>query len=165
MRPARGRVWAHRGQRGRARRGRRHGPALHRGQGRPDVRRGPRARAARQGQPGAHPHGVRALRAPGLGYSVEHLLPENGSDLAKMLVGTEGTLVTILEATVALVPMPSAPTLVVLAYEDMPTAADDVPALLSLGPLAVEGLDARLVDVVRRARARTRSRAAAGAGG
>ncbi|MET4224350.1 FAD/FMN-containing dehydrogenase/Fe-S oxidoreductase [Oerskovia enterophila] len=86
------------------------------------------------------------------GYSVEHLLPENGSDLAKMLVGTEGTLVTILEATVALVPMPSAPTLVVLAYEDMPTAADDVPALLSLGPLAVEGLDARLVDVVRRAK-------------
>ncbi len=83
------------------------------------------------------------------GYSLEHLLPENGSDLAKMLVGTEGTLVTVLEAEVRLVQIPSQPTLVVLGYCDMPSAADDVPALLGLEPLAVEGLDARLVDVVR----------------
>ncbi|ROS78846.1 FAD/FMN-containing dehydrogenase [Cellulomonas sp. PhB143] len=86
------------------------------------------------------------------GYSLEHLLPENGSDLAKALVGTEGTAVTVLEATVALVPVPSRPTLVVLGYPDMPAAADDVPALLPLGALAIEGLDARLVDVVRRAK-------------
>lgn len=85
------------------------------------------------------------------GYSLEHLLPENGSDLAKALVGTEGTLVTVLGATLTLVPVPSAPTLVVLGYPDMPAAADDVPALLAHGPLAIEGLDARLVDVVRRA--------------
>ncbi len=85
------------------------------------------------------------------GYSLEHLLPENGSDLAKALVGTEGTLVTVLGATLRLVPTPGAPTLVVLGYDDMPSAADDVPALLAHDPLAVEGLDARLVDVVRRA--------------
>lgn len=86
------------------------------------------------------------------GYSLEHLLPENGSDLAKALVGTEGTLVTVLGATVRLVPVPSKPTLVVLGYPDMPSAADDVPTFLGLSPLAVEGLDARLVDVVRRAK-------------
>lgn len=86
------------------------------------------------------------------GYSLEHLLPEHGSDLAKALVGTEGTAVTILEATVRLVPMAAAPVLVCLGYPDMATAADDVPALLSLAPLAIEGLDARLVDVVRRAK-------------
>jgi len=86
------------------------------------------------------------------GYSLEHLLPENGSDLAKALVGTEGTLVTVLGATVRLVPVPSKPTLVVLGYPDMPSAADDVPTFLDLDPLAVEGLDARLVDVVRRAK-------------
>ncbi|WP_125776423.1 FAD-binding and (Fe-S)-binding domain-containing protein [Antribacter gilvus] len=85
------------------------------------------------------------------GYSLEHLLPENGSDLAKALVGTEGTVVTVLEATLRLVPTPGAPTLVVLGYPDMATAADDVPALLEHQPLAIEGLDARLVDVVRRA--------------
>ncbi|PFG44430.1 FAD/FMN-containing dehydrogenase [Isoptericola jiangsuensis] len=86
------------------------------------------------------------------GYSLEHLLPENGSDLAKMLVGTEGTLVTLLGATLELVPVPKAPTLVVLGYADMPSAADDVPVLLRHDPLAIEGLDARLVDVVRRAK-------------
>lgn len=92
------------------------------------------------------------------GYSLEHLLPENGSDLAKALVGTEGTCVTVLGATLRLVPLPQKPTLVVLGYPDMPSAADDVPALLAVGsqaagdaPLAIEGLDARLVDVVRKA--------------
>ncbi|MFC8731360.1 FAD-binding and (Fe-S)-binding domain-containing protein [Luteimicrobium sp. NPDC057192] len=86
------------------------------------------------------------------GYSLEHLLPERGSDLAKMLVGTEGTLVTVLGATVNLVPVAGAPTLVVLGYPDMAEAADAVPALLEHHPLAIEGLDARLVDVVRRAK-------------
>jgi FAD/FMN-containing dehydrogenase/Fe-S oxidoreductase len=86
------------------------------------------------------------------GYSLEHLLPENGSDLAKALVGTEGTCVTVLGATLRMVAVPSAPTLVVLGYADMPSAADDVPHLLGHGPLAIEGLDARLVDVVRRAK-------------
>ena len=38
----------------------------------------------------------------------------------------------------------------VLGYEDMPAAADDVPALLAYNPLAVEGVDAHLVEVVRR---------------
>jgi FAD/FMN-containing dehydrogenase/Fe-S oxidoreductase len=84
------------------------------------------------------------------GYSLEHLLPEKGADLAKALVGTEGTVVTLLGATVRLVPIAAAPVLVVLGYPDMATAADAVPALLTHRPLAIEGMDARLVDVVRR---------------
>jgi FAD/FMN-containing dehydrogenase/Fe-S oxidoreductase len=83
------------------------------------------------------------------GYSLEHLLPENGGHLARALVGTEGTLVTVLGATVDLVPLAPAPVLVALGYPDMPAAADAVPTLLARRPLAVEGLDARLVDVVR----------------
>jgi FAD/FMN-containing dehydrogenase/Fe-S oxidoreductase len=86
------------------------------------------------------------------GYSLEHLLPERGADLAKALVGTEGTVVTVLEATVDLVEVAGAQVLVVLGYPDMATAADAVPALLPHRPLAVEGIDARLVDVVRRHR-------------
>ena len=86
------------------------------------------------------------------GYALEHLLPERGTDLAKALVGTEGTVTTLLEATVRLVPMTAAPVLVVLGYPDMPSAADAVPALLAHGPIAIEGMDARLVDVVRRVR-------------
>lgn len=86
------------------------------------------------------------------GYSLEHLLPEKGTDLAKALVGTEGTVATLLGATVRLVPVAAAPVLVVLGYPDMPTAADAVPALLAHAPLAIEGMDSRLVDVVRRVR-------------
>lgn len=83
------------------------------------------------------------------GYSMEHLLPEGGRDLAKFLVGTEGSLVTILEAEVDLVPIADSPVLLALGYPDMPSAADAVPALLAHSPLAIEGLDAALVDVVR----------------
>jgi len=86
------------------------------------------------------------------GYSLEHLLPEHGGDVAKALVGTEGTVATVLEATVALVPFSQAPVLVVLGYQDMASAADAVPALLVHRPLAMEGLDARLVEVVRKHR-------------
>ncbi len=83
------------------------------------------------------------------GYSMEHLLPENGVDLAKFLVGTEGTLGVVLGATVRLVESPPAVALAVLGYADMPSAADAVPALLPHRPVAIEGLDARLVGVVR----------------
>ncbi|TDD94805.1 FAD-binding and (Fe-S)-binding domain-containing protein, partial [Jiangella asiatica] len=86
------------------------------------------------------------------GYALHHLLPERGADLAKALTGTEGTCGTLLGARVRLVPIAPARALVVLGYPDMATAADAVPALLAHQPLAVEGLDARLVDVVRRHR-------------
>ena len=83
------------------------------------------------------------------GYSLEHLTPEGGRNLAAMLTGTEGTLVLILSITVRLVPLPDAPVLAALGYRSMIEAADDVPALLAHSPLAVEGMDRRLVDVVR----------------
>ncbi len=83
------------------------------------------------------------------GYSLEHLLPENGRNLTRALVGSEGTLGIVTEATVRLVRISPARMLVVLGYPDMPSAADAVPAVLAHSPLAVEGLDARLVDVVR----------------
>jgi FAD/FMN-containing dehydrogenase/Fe-S oxidoreductase len=82
------------------------------------------------------------------GYSLEHLLPENGRDLAKALVGTEGTCAVVLGATVRLVEVPHDPVLVVLGYPDMAGAADAVPALLPHRPNAIEGMDARLVEVV-----------------
>ncbi|WP_216093986.1 FAD-binding oxidoreductase, partial [Jiangella alba] len=86
------------------------------------------------------------------GYSLEHLLPEHGHDLAKALVGTEGTCGIVLKATVRLVETPPSPVLVVLGYPDMASAADAVPALLTHRPLAMEGLDLRIVETVRRGR-------------
>ncbi|MEO9238805.1 MAG: FAD-linked oxidase C-terminal domain-containing protein, partial [Jatrophihabitantaceae bacterium] len=83
------------------------------------------------------------------GYSAEHLLPEQGGQLARFLAGTEGTLAIVTEAQVRLVEQPPFTALAVLAYPDMPSAADAVPALLPLKPLALEGMDARLVEVLR----------------
>jgi len=83
------------------------------------------------------------------GYSLEHLLPENGMDVAKFLSGTEGTLALTLGATVRLVAAPRATALAVLGYPDMAAAAEAVPALLPHLPVALEGLDSRMVDVVR----------------
>jgi FAD/FMN-containing dehydrogenase/Fe-S oxidoreductase len=82
------------------------------------------------------------------GYALEHLLPERGFDVARALVGTEGTLAVVLGATVRLVRTPPATVLVTLGYVDMATAADAVPGLLAYSPIAVEGLDRRIVDVL-----------------
>lgn len=83
------------------------------------------------------------------GYSLEHLLPENGFHVGKFLSGTEGTLALTLQATVRLVRAPRATALAVLGYPDMATAAEAVPGLVPHAPVALEGLDSRLVDVVR----------------
>ncbi|MFP5346650.1 MAG: FAD-binding and (Fe-S)-binding domain-containing protein [Actinomycetes bacterium] len=86
------------------------------------------------------------------GYSLEHLLPENGFDVAKALVGTEGTLALTLAARVNLVQDSPVRLLVALGYPSMAEAADAVPAVLPHRPVACEGLDARIVDVVRERR-------------
>jgi len=83
------------------------------------------------------------------GYALEHLLPERGADAARFLVGSEGTLATVLRAAVRLVREPAATTLVALGYPTMADAADAVPAVLAHAPVACEGLDRRIVDVVR----------------
>ncbi|OLR94085.1 FAD-binding oxidoreductase [Actinokineospora bangkokensis] len=82
------------------------------------------------------------------GYALDALLPERGFDAARSLVGSEGTLGIVLEAVVRLAEAPRARALAVLGYPDMPTAADATQAMVALGPLAVEGMDRRLVDVV-----------------
>jgi FAD/FMN-containing dehydrogenase/Fe-S oxidoreductase len=82
------------------------------------------------------------------GYSLEHLLPENGAHVARFLAGSEGTLATILEATVHLVDVPAARLMGVFAYTDMASAADAVVPMLAHKPQAIEGLDARLVERV-----------------
>ncbi|MCP2320393.1 FAD/FMN-containing dehydrogenase [Nocardia amikacinitolerans] len=83
------------------------------------------------------------------GYGLEHLLPERGSAVAKSFVGSEGTCGLLLDAEVELVELPRATVLTVLGYPDIATAADDVAAVMACAPIAVEGIDARLVDVVR----------------
>ncbi len=88
------------------------------------------------------------------GYGLEHLLTDR-PDAARALVGSEGTLGLVVEATVGLVPSPPVTRLVVLGYPDMPAAGDAVPDLLAHRPVAVEGLDRRITDAVRQRRGPT----------
>ncbi|MTD52743.1 FAD-binding and (Fe-S)-binding domain-containing protein [Amycolatopsis pithecellobii] len=75
------------------------------------------------------------------GYGLEHLLPENGFNVARALVGSEGTCVTVLEATVGLVDLPRHRVLAVFGFGSDIDAADAVPAILARNPLTVEGID------------------------
>lgn len=86
------------------------------------------------------------------GYALEHLLPENGFDVLRLLVGSEGTLGIVTRATVNLVRDPAHRVLVALGYDDIAAAGDDAKAVLSFRPTACEGIDSRLVDVVRERR-------------
>ncbi|MEO3930623.1 FAD-binding and (Fe-S)-binding domain-containing protein [Micromonosporaceae bacterium B7E4] len=86
------------------------------------------------------------------GYQLHHLLPENGFDVAKALVGSEGTLALVVGATLALVPPPAARLLVALGYNDVIDAAADVPAILDAAPAALEGMDESIVAAMRERR-------------
>ena len=80
------------------------------------------------------------------GYNLDDLLPEKGFHVARALVGTESTCVTVLEATVHLIDNPPARSLLVLGYEDKYRAADDVMRVLEHRPNGLEGVDHRLVE-------------------
>ncbi len=87
------------------------------------------------------------------GYNLDELLPEKGFNVARALVGSEGTLAMILEATVRLVPSPPSRSLLVLGYPTVFEAADHVPDILEFGPTGLEGMDSRLVaDMVAKGR-------------
>ncbi|HKB53804.1 MAG TPA: FAD-binding and (Fe-S)-binding domain-containing protein [Ramlibacter sp.] len=84
------------------------------------------------------------------GYNFPALLPESGFDLAKALVGSEGTCVVVLEAKLRLVPEPKVHSLLVLGYESVYEAGDHVTEVMQAGPIALEGMDDRLVSDMKR---------------
>ena len=84
------------------------------------------------------------------GYNLNFLLPENGFHVARSLVGSEGTCVTMLEATCRLVESPPERVLVVIAYPDIFQAADHVPDVMAHKPIGLEGIDDLLAEYTRR---------------
>ena len=83
------------------------------------------------------------------GYNLNHLLPENGFHVARALVGSEGTCVTILEATCRLVKSPPERVLLVIAFPDIYQCADHVPEIMTHKPIGLEGFDDLLVGYTR----------------
>jgi FAD/FMN-containing dehydrogenase/Fe-S oxidoreductase len=83
------------------------------------------------------------------GYeNLDELLPEKGLNVARALVGTESTCVTVLHATLNLLPSPRHRVLAIVGFKDVFAAADAVPHALSFGPIGLEGIDQMLVDFV-----------------
>jgi FAD/FMN-containing dehydrogenase/Fe-S oxidoreductase len=83
------------------------------------------------------------------GYNLDDLLPER-FNVARALVGTEGTCVTVLEAKVRLIPSPQHRALVGIGYHDAFVAADHIPEILSFQPIGFEGFEGSIVDGLRR---------------
>lgn len=82
------------------------------------------------------------------GFHLSHLLPENGFDIARALVGSEGTCAVIVSVTVTVVPVSPAALLLCLGYDDVVAAAADVTAILEFSPAAVEGIDDNIVQTM-----------------
>lgn len=79
------------------------------------------------------------------GYNLDQLLPENGFNVARALVGSEGTLVSILQAKVNLIKNPAFKKLLVLGFENIFEAGDSVPEIMPFKPIAMEGLDWNII--------------------
>lgn len=86
------------------------------------------------------------------GFHLAHLLPEKGFDVARALVGSEGTCAIVYAAKVRLVPVASSSLLVCIGYRDTPDAARDIPTILPFHPSAVEGIDRTIVETMSRLR-------------
>ncbi|MFF5258158.1 FAD-binding and (Fe-S)-binding domain-containing protein [Actinomadura viridis] len=83
------------------------------------------------------------------GYNLDSLLPEKGAHVARALVGSESTLVTVLRAEIKLFEVPRYQSLAVLGYADIAAAADAVPGVARHRPLALEGVDHTLISLAR----------------
>ena len=84
------------------------------------------------------------------GYGLDQLLPENGFNIARALVGTEGTCALTLQAKTLLVKSPQHRVILVLGYRDIYVAGDAVPEILPYGPIATEGLDLGIIGGLKR---------------
>jgi FAD/FMN-containing dehydrogenase/Fe-S oxidoreductase len=83
------------------------------------------------------------------GYNLDELMPDRGFNLARAIVGSEGTLATVLRATIRAVPRPIEVGLAVLGFDDVFIAADQTPWLLAHRPEALEGFDQNLPEFAR----------------
>ena len=84
------------------------------------------------------------------GYNLDQLLPENGFNVARALVGSEGTCAIVLEAKMRLIPSPQHRSLVGLGYADVFEAADQVPEILECLPIGLEGFEGVMIDALKR---------------
>jgi FAD/FMN-containing dehydrogenase/Fe-S oxidoreductase len=79
------------------------------------------------------------------GYDLPELRADHGFHVARALVGTESTCVTVLRAELRLLPEPKYRAVALLGYPDIAAAGDAVPAVNAYRPVQLEGLDEKLI--------------------
>ncbi len=85
---------------------------------------------------------------PGLSVKAEGWPEEPWEfNLARLIVGSEGTLAAVTGAELKVVPRPPAQGLVVLSFETIPAALERLVEILETGPVAVEMLDRTILDL------------------
>ena len=84
------------------------------------------------------------------GYNLDEFVEGSRPfNLARLLVGSEGTLGLVLEAKLRLVPLPAARTVCVIHFHELLDALAATPAILAHGPSAVELMDRFILDTTR----------------
>ncbi|MGV0806584.1 FAD-binding and (Fe-S)-binding domain-containing protein [Mycolicibacterium setense] len=83
------------------------------------------------------------------GFHLANLLPENGFNVARAIVGSEGTCAIVVGARMRLVQVPSSALLLIVAYDDIVDAARDVMTILKYSPAAIEGIDEQIVATMK----------------
>ncbi|OGT91414.1 MAG: dimethylmenaquinone methyltransferase [Gammaproteobacteria bacterium RIFOXYA12_FULL_61_12] len=110
-------------------------------------------RAVKYGTPRENTLGLRAVTGLGEEIRTGVLTTKGvvGYDLTRLLIGSEGTLAVITEATLKLTPLPEAKRTLQAAYRDIPSAARAVSAIMAqpVTPCALEFMDAKSLELVR----------------
>ncbi|MFQ5521319.1 MAG: FAD-binding and (Fe-S)-binding domain-containing protein, partial [Candidatus Methylomirabilia bacterium] len=83
------------------------------------------------------------------GYNLNEFVTAQPFNMARLVVGSEGTLVTVVEAKVRVVPHPRHTALDVIHYADLQEALESSEAILETGPYAVEVTDKLILDLAR----------------
>jgi FAD/FMN-containing dehydrogenase/Fe-S oxidoreductase len=91
----------------------------------------------------------KVLRRVG-GYNLDEFTdPGKPVNLARMMVGSEGTLGVVLEAKLNLVPLPKAKAVMVIGFEHLLESLSAAPVILGHKPSAVEVMDKTILDSTR----------------
>ncbi|HEX7784911.1 MAG TPA: FAD-binding oxidoreductase, partial [Methylomirabilota bacterium] len=83
------------------------------------------------------------------GYNLDELVKDRPLNMARLIVGSEGTFLTVVAAKMRLVRKPKATAVDVIHYHDMQEALESSQAILETGPYAVELTDKMILDLAR----------------
>ena len=95
----------------------------------------------------------RVLRRVG-GYNLDEFVQaDRPFNLAKLMVGSEGTLGVVLSAKITLVPLPAAKAVLAIQFASLLESLTATPLILRHGPSAVEVMDKSILDYTRQSAA------------